>query len=131
MTRRNLIVTAVAFAVLTAAGCGPGKLNSVRTFDMESGNVKAFDMAPQSSAQTVKIEITSDKPVDVYALLGVSVDDAVNMLPEKAKEKAAASKTKVTSDSFTVSVPAGQGMAVWVGVSDVGTRAAGSVKLTN
>lgn len=131
MTRRNLIVAAVAFAVLTAAGCGPGKLNTVKTFNMESGNSVAFDTPPQSSAQTVKVEITSDKAVDVYALLGTSADQAVDLTADKAKAKATASKTKVTSDSFTVSVPAGQSLAVWVGVSDTGTRATGTVKLTN
>jgi hypothetical protein len=131
MTRRNLIAAAVAFVALSAAGCLPGKLNEVKTFDMESGNVQAFDSPAQKAAQTVKVEVTSDKPVDVYALLNTTAGEAVNLLPDQAKAKAAASKTKVTGDSFTVSVPAGQGLVVWVGVSDFGTRAKGTVKLTN
>ena len=131
MTRRNLTAAVAAVAVLALAGCGPGKLSEVKSFDMESGNVKAFDTPAQKVAQTVKVEVSSDNPVDVYALPGVSVDDAVNMLPEEAKKKAAGSKEKVTSGSFTVPVPAGQGLAVWVGVSDNGTRAKGTVKLTN
>lgn len=131
MTRRNLIVAAVAVFVLSAVGCFPNRLNEVKTFNMESGNVQAFDSPPQKAAQTVKVEITSDKPVDVYALLNTSAGEAVNLLPDEAKAKAAASKTKVTSDSFTVQVPAGQGLVVWVGVSDHGTRANGTVKLTN
>jgi hypothetical protein len=121
MTRRQ--VTAVAaFAVLATAGCGPARMNSERTFDFPSGENVVFGFPPQSAAQTVKVEFTSDKAVDVFALVNVPLDDVNNMTAEQAKKKAAGSKTRV---------PAGQEFVVWIGVSDNGTRAKGTVKLTN
>jgi hypothetical protein len=130
MTRRH-VTAAVAVAVLAVGGCGPARMNSERAFDFASGENVVFGFPPQSAAQTVKVDITSDKAVDVFALLNVPLDDANGFTVDKAKAKAAGSKTKVTADSFTVQVPAGQELVVWVGVSDFGTRAKGTVKLTN
>jgi hypothetical protein len=130
MTRRQ-VTAVVALAVLAAAGCGPARMNSERTFDFASGENVVFGFPPQSAAQTVKVEVTSDKPVDVFALLNVPLDEANGLTVDKAKAKAAGSKTKVTADSFTVQVPASQEVVIWIGASDFGTRAKGTVKLTN
>lgn len=132
MTRRNLIATAVAACVLAAAGCGPAKFDATRSFSLSGEQpAQANEVPPQSAAQTVKVEVTSDNAVDVYVLVGTTAADAVNLEEKDVKAKAAASKTNTKGDTLTVQVPAGQGVTVWVGRSGTVQKASGTVKMTN
>jgi hypothetical protein len=132
MTRRNLFAAVAAVGVLAAVGCGPNKLNEVKQFDLGTEKAaQAFESPAQGAAQTVKVEVTSDNAVDVYVLLGVSSQAAIDMQEKDLKAKAAASKAGTKSETLTVQVPAGQAVAVWVGRSGVTQKASGTVKMTN
>jgi hypothetical protein len=132
MTRRNLFAAVVAVGVLAAVGCGPNKLNEVKQFNLGTDTAaQTFSAPAQGAAQTVKVEVTSDNTVDVYVLLGVTAQAASDMEEKDLKAKAAASKTGTKSETLSVQVPAGQGVAVWVGRSGVTQKASGTVKMTN
>lgn len=132
MTRRNLIVAVVAAGVLAAAGCGPNKLNVTKSFNLLTERpVQAFEAPSQVAAQTVKVEVSSDSKVDVYVLVGVSAQAATDMAEKDLMAKATAIKIGTTSETFSVQVPAGQPVAVWVGRNGTVQRAAGTVKMTN
>lgn len=131
MTRRNLFAAVVAAGVLAAVGCGPNKLNEVKTFDLGTEKAaQAFDTPAQGAAQTVKVEVSSNNKVDVYVLLNAPAN-AIDLEEKDLKAKATSLKIGTTSETFSVQVPAGQTMTVWVGRSGVTQKASGTVKLSN
>ena len=131
MTRRNLFAAVAAVGLLMAVGCGPNKLNVVKSFDLSTERpAVAFDSPAQSATQTVKVEVTSDNAVDVYVLLNAPAD-AADLDEKDLRAKAAASKTGTKGETLSVQVPAGQAVTVWVGRSGTTQKATGTVKLTN
>ena len=136
MTRRNLFAAVVAAGVLAAVGCGPNKLNEESRVSVESlgdaaRSAMAIETQPQRVAQTVKVEVTMDNPVNVYVLLKTTAAAASSMDEHEVKSKAVQSKTGVKSETFSVPVPAGDMMVVWVGAATGTRKATGTVKMTN
>lgn len=132
MTRRNLFAAVAAVGVLAVVGCGPNKLNEEKAFNLSHDQpAQAFDSPAQGAAQSVKVEVSSDKPVDVYVLLGTTAADAVNLGEKDLKAKAKESKLNTKGDTLSVAVPAGQAVTVWVGRNGTTQTASGKVKLSN
>jgi uncharacterized lipoprotein YmbA len=125
---------AVAWIVLMflVAGCAD-KLRTESTFTLPDGGntTKVFDLPAQSAEQTLKVEVTSDKPVDVFVM---SAKDAPNLdgLPTKEwQTKSQTFKEGVTNETLTAKVAAKQATKVVVTPSAKTQKAQVTVKLTN
>ncbi len=120
----------VASAVLVA-GCAD-KLQYESKFALPEGTnvAKVMTLQPQSVEQTLKVEVSADKPVDVYVMPAKEVSD--DALPEKSWEaKALAFKHGVTAETLTAKVPPKEGTKVVVTPSAGTDKTQGTVKITN
>ena len=99
----------VLFAVLfVLSGCGPAKpkLDKEKTFAVDFFNNAAFGPDILSVEQIIKVEVTAQKPVDVYILVGINEAAALDLSSSALKEKAVIAKVAVTSETITMRVPA-------------------------
>ncbi|HET6574955.1 MAG TPA: hypothetical protein VFG68_15220 [Fimbriiglobus sp.] len=124
--------SACVVLALLAAGCA-NKLDTTSSFTLpEGGNAtKIFDLPAQSAEETIKVQVTSDKPVDVFVMLA---QDAPNLdgLPSKEwQTKSVTFKEGVTSDTLTAKVPAKQATKVVVTPSAKTQKANIKVRLSN
>ena len=125
-------VSVCAVLIFLVAGCAD-KLNTTSSFTLPDGGntTKVFDLPAQSAEQTIRVEVTSDKPVDVFVM---SAADAPNLdgLPSKEwQAKSVTFKEGVTSDTLTAKVPAKQATKVVVTPSAKTQKANVTVKLSN
>lgn len=122
-----------AVVLVAAVGCGPAKLNEEKSFNVgiDAKPAEAWGLPPQSVEQTLKVEVSSNGPVDVFVLAGVNQDDAVVMFNDELKQKAVASKTDAKQDTITAKIPAKQPGVVVVRFNAKRENASGKVKMTN
>ena len=52
-----------AVAAFLLAGCGPGKLNENKKYDMEGGDAQVVDLPSVSKAQKVTVEFSSSPKI--------------------------------------------------------------------
>ncbi len=119
--------------LIAAAGCSP-KLATEKSFTLpaEGGDRGVlFNLPTHSGDQTVKAEVTSDAPVDVYVYAAKVVAEPRDLSPEDRAVKAILSKTGVTGETISVTVPGKEEYRVLVTLPRNAMRASGKVKFTN
>jgi hypothetical protein len=120
----------LAAAVLAAAAGCADKLRYERTFTLPEDGARSRELKlpPQSVAQTVRIAVTADQPVDVYVL---PEKDLQRLDAKDWGSKAIASKQGVTAETLTADIPAEQETAVVVTLGSGTAKAQVTVKMTN
>jgi hypothetical protein len=118
--------------VLFAAGCAD-KLRKESTFTLpDGGNVtKVFDLPAQRAEQTLKVEVTSDKPVDVFVMSAANAPELDGLASKEWQAKSMTFKEGVTNDTLTAKVPAKQATKVVITPSAKTQKANVKVKLSN
>src|ERR671911_1351513 len=100
---------AVAWVVLAflVAGCAD-KLRTESAFTLPDGGntTKVFDLPAQSAEQTIKVEVTSDKPVDVFVMPAKDAPGLDGLPTKEWQTKAPTFKEGVTKQTLTAKVPA-------------------------
>jgi hypothetical protein len=117
---------------LLAVGCAD-RLNTTSSFTLPDGGntTKVFDLPAQSAEQTVKVEVTSDKPVDVFVMPAQGAPNLDGLPSKEWQAKSTAFKEAVMSDALTAKVPAKQATKVVVTPSAKTQKATVTVKLSN
>lgn len=115
-----------------AAGCA-NRLRTESAFTLPDGGntTKVFDLPAQSAEQTIKVEVTSDKPVDVFVMPAQGAPNLDGLPSKEWQAKSTAFKEGVTSDTLTAKVPAKQATKVVVTPSAKTQKATVTVKLSN
>ena len=128
----NRVLMAAALGCLTLAGCA-NKLDSKHAFTLPQGGDpdKALVMEAQTSAQTVKVDVTATEPVDVYVIPSKAATDPRDLSAADREAKALGSKKGVTKDLLTVKVPAKEAYQVLVSLADKAKKSDVTVRLTN
>jgi len=121
----------VALAFLVA-GCAD-KLRTESAFTLPDGGftTKVFDLPAQSGEQTIKVGVTSDRPVDVFVM---PAKDAPNLdgLPTKEwQTKSVSFQEGVTNETLTAKIPAKQATKVVITPSAKSQKVSVTVKLSN
>jgi hypothetical protein len=131
MAWRSWVVLGTALGCLAAVGCGPARLNQEVTFSVGDVPSQVWVLDSQSVDQTIKLDINSDGPVDVFVLVGTDQGAASAMTNDELKAKAVASRTDAKQDSVTAKIPAKQVPVVVVRFNAKREKASGKLKLTN
>lgn len=131
MPRRTVTTLFVLVVLMLVIGCGPAKLNRELPFSVGDVPAQAWVLDPQSVDQMLKVEVTSDGPVDVFVLLGVDEGTAFAMTNDELKQKAVASKTDATKDTITAKIPAKQSPVIVVRFNSKHEKASGKIRLSN
>jgi hypothetical protein len=96
----------LTLAILLLPGCGPGKLDESRNWELEAGEARALDLPAISKPQKINVDFTSSEG-DVSAFVFKEEDakgeDGLRNADTNAK-KAIASKTS-KGETFSVDVP--------------------------
>lgn len=92
---------------------------------------KVLSPPKQSSAQTVKIQVTASEPVDVFVFLTKDVPQPLDLKDAERPTKATGSKTGVTSETLSVSIPANTDYAVMIALPKKTKKADVTVTMTN
>jgi len=103
MSSRLLILMLAGFVL---PGCGPGKLEESRTWDLDGGEARALDLPAVSKPQKINVEFTSsegDVSAFVFKEEDVKGEDGLRNADINAK-KAIASKTS-KGETFSADVP--------------------------
>lgn len=114
------------------SGCAD-KLKYDQSFSLvQSGESEKLLSPPmQSSAQTIKVQVTANEPVDVYIFLNKDVAQPLDLKAADRAAKATSSKVGVTTDTLSVSIPAKTEYSVLIALSSKTKKAEVTVKLTN
>jgi hypothetical protein len=133
MAWRTWAGIATAVILVAAVGCGPARLNVEKKFSvgLDVKPAEGWALPAQSVEQTLKVEVSSSAPVDVFVLTGVNSDDAVVMFADELKKKAVTSKEDVKQDTITAKIPANQPATVVVRFNSKKENASGTIKMTN
>ena len=87
MVTRAAVSVVVAVGFLTAAGCGPAKLDETRTYtlDPKADSARALDLPAQPKPQTVTVEYTSSEDgIEVGLYKAADVGKDLLVTPSKA-----------------------------------------------
>ena len=101
-TRLSILV----LAGLVLPGCGPGKLNESRTWELDGGESRALDLPAVSKPQKINVEFSSsegDVSAFVFKEEDVKGEDGLRNADTNAK-KAIASETS-KEKTFSADVP--------------------------
>jgi len=105
MLVRLVPAAALAVGVLCLTGCGPGKLDQSRSWEIDNGEAKAIDLPAIAKPQNIKVEFTSSDS-DVYVLLvkeaDAKGDEGLMDISNGAK---ALGKKDGKSGDFTAEIP--------------------------
>ncbi len=102
----RFIAPVLAASMLAAGGCGAGKLNETRTFELlVSGDANAIDLPAQSSVQRITVEFTSSN-TEVTTLIFREADAKGEEGLTDSDPALALAKETAKSGSFTAEVPA-------------------------
>ena len=134
MHRTIRLASLLGILAFAAAGCGPAKLRSEHTFTVPSGDevAKIVNLTAQSVEQTVRVEVTADRPVDVFVILAKDLPkDNADYTTQKLEPKAVAVKKDATQEVLTATIPAKNDWHVIVMAGAKTLRATGTLKLSN
>lgn len=131
MACRSWAILTTAVGLVAAVGCGPARLNQEVKFSVGDVPAQVWVLDSQGVEQTIKVEIKSDGPVDVFVLAGVDQAAASAMTNDELKAKAVASKTEAKQDTITAKIPANQAPVVVARFNSKREKASGTLKLTN
>lgn len=102
----------LAVGMVGIAGCGPGRLDESRTYNMDTHDAPYMELTPQSKAQTIKIEFESSAAeVDVGLFRSADLKDPADANFSKALK----SEVQKKSGSFSVEVPENTATTVVLG----------------
>jgi hypothetical protein len=121
-----------ALLAFLSAGCAD-KLRTESAFTLPEGGkvTKVFDLPAQRAEQTLKVEVTSDRPVDVFVMSAAEAPDLDGLASKEWQTKSMTFKEGVTNDTLTAKVPAKQATKVVVTPSAKTQKAQVKVKLSN
>jgi hypothetical protein len=92
-------------AVCAVAGCS--KIHEQRSFTIESGGAYSLHITAPLSEQKVKVEVTSDEPVNVWVILEKDVPSGKDDFDPETLKSGVLGKEKATKQAtLTVTVPA-------------------------
>jgi len=130
---RASLVLSVSVVAFLLGGCGPAKLNVTKSFNVPDGDKLAdiYILPAVKAEQNVSVNVTADKPVDVYVLLSKDLPDAENKLPQDWIKVAIASKKDATSETLSCKIPANQEWKVFVTAGQKTAKANGKVVIKN
>lgn len=103
---KRLLTLAIACGAIALVGCGPGKLNESKTWDIDGGVAMALDLPPVSKSQKINVEFSSsagDVLVAVFKEEDAKGEDGLLNADTNVK-KALASKTS-KGETFSADVP--------------------------
>jgi hypothetical protein len=121
-------------ALVAAGGCGRAdKLRYEKSFALpeEGAFAKVLNLPPQSAAQTVRIEVSADQPVDVFVMAAKDAPDLEKLTAGEWESKSLTFKRAVTGETLTANIPAKQETAVVVSLGAKTVKAQVKVKMTN
>jgi hypothetical protein len=130
MFSRAVPVVLLAVGSLFLAGCGPGKLDVSKTYDLDSGEAQAIDCPAVGKPQTIKADFTSSE-CDVNVFL-FKEEDAKASDPDSiltAQSSKALAKASGKSGSLSAEVP--ENTATRVVVRGASKKTKVDVKVTN
>jgi hypothetical protein len=110
---RRTTAAGVLLAAVLAAGCQRTLVD--KTVTLESGDIKASILEATSRSQTVNVEVSSAKPIDVWVVLEKDRPEVERKLQrQKAPDpaKVIASERGKSSATVTATIPADQESAV-------------------
>lgn len=126
--RINCLVTlAVGLVSVGWPGCGPARLDVVRTIELEPAVAHLLELPAQSAAQTITVEFSSDQNVHVLLFRAADVPDADAASSVAANRALAAQKG--TQGRFAADVPAKT--ATYLILRDSPKKARVEVKVSN
>ena len=104
MLARAVLIAVVAIGLFSGVGCGPGKLNESRTWEMGREDVKALDLPAVAKPQTIKVEFTSSD-ADVEVCLFKEADAKGDAGLSQATTDKALGKANGKGGNFSAEVP--------------------------
>jgi len=99
-------------AVCALAGCS--KIHEQRSFTIESGGGYTLSITAPLSEQKVKVDVTSDEPVNVWVILEKDVPTGKDDFDPETLKSGVLGKEKATKQAtLTVTVPAKEKFRVY------------------
>lgn len=121
----------VLLMVIGLVGCG-SKLSYTDTVSIDSGETQIRMIDAPKSDQRVRVEFTSNNPVNVAVILSEQLDKSdQNLSGEQVPTGALGSEMNTKNGSFEVSIPAGKEFQILIGVSINGEAATVELKATS
>jgi hypothetical protein len=124
---RTQTIGSFTLAFTTLTGCGPARLDVLRTFDLAANSVEILEMSAQERPQKFTVEFSADTEVSVLLFRKADVPDP-DAATYAATDKALGFR-KGLRDSFTVEVPGNTATTLVVRGGPRGGRV--ELKLTN
>lgn len=115
----------LAAGALLASGCGPAKLDEKKTADLDTGDIKAFNLPAQPKPQRITVEYEATNPIEISVY---KADDAKNLESLPASK---ALKTEKATTNGTLAVDLGPDVATTVVVSALSKKATVTLHMTN
>lgn len=131
MFHRHAPIALLAIALIWVSGCGPGKLNETRTWELEGDETRAIDLPAQTKPQTITVEYSSPEEVTVYVFKEEDARGEEGLLnaPANSKKCLPPSPKRGKSESFSVDIPENTATRVVVRPSGKATKV--DLKITN
>jgi hypothetical protein len=103
----------VLFPLVLLAGCS--KIHEQRSFTVEAGGAYTLGITAPLSEQKVKIEMTSDEPVNVWVVLEKDVPGGKDEFDPTALQSGVLAKEKnVKQATLTATIPAKEKYRVYI-----------------
>src|SRR5215211_6277980 len=100
-------------AVCAFAGCS--KIHEQRSFTIESGGAYTLNITAPLSEQKVKVEVTSDEPINVWVILEKDVPGGKDEFdPESLKSGVLAKEKDTKQVTLTATIPAKEKYRVYI-----------------
>jgi hypothetical protein len=99
-------------AVCALAGCS--KIHEQRSFTIEPGDAHGFTVSAPLSDQKVKVEVTSDEPLNVWVILEKDIPQGKTEFDPESLKSGVLAKEKATKQAtLTATVPAKEKFRVY------------------
>ncbi len=103
MFMRTQTIGSVTLACVTLTGCGPARLDVIKTYDLAANSVEILEMSAQEKPQKFTIEFSADTEVTVLLFRKADVPNP-DAATYAAADKALGFR-KGLRDTFSVEVP--------------------------
>jgi len=101
------------FAIFALAGCS--KIHEQRSFTVDPGGAHSLSITAPLSEQKVKVEVTSDEPVNVWVVLEKDIPAGKDEFdPESLKSGLVAKEKDTKQATRTATIPAKEKYRVYV-----------------
>ena len=100
-------------AILALAGCS--KIHEQRSFTVDAGGAHSLSITAPLSEQKVKVEVTSDEPINVWVVLEKDVPAGKDDFdPESLKSGVVAKEKDTKQATLTATIPAKEKYRVYI-----------------